>query len=118
MDEHTDQIHNLGTEGQALLEQARGETSGRSSVSLVHEDHVRAVLMGLTAGSGLAEHDPPAGATLHIVSGRARLFVADEGGDEAGREWLLEDGDHVAIPHARHGVDALSDTVLLLTVAL
>ena len=88
--------------------------SGRASVSLVHEDHVRAVLMGLTAGTGLAEHDPPDGATLHIVSGRARLFVAGEGG----REWLLEDGDHVAIPHARHGVDAVSDTVLLLTVAL
>jgi quercetin dioxygenase-like cupin family protein len=114
MDEHTDQIRNLITEGQALLEQARGETSGRSSVSLVHEDSVRAVLMGLTAGSGLAEHDPPAGATLHIVAGRARLFVAGEGG----QEWLLEDGDLVAIPHARHGVDALSDTILLLTVAL
>ncbi|MCA1780721.1 MAG: LuxR family transcriptional regulator [Dermatophilaceae bacterium] len=114
MDESTDQIRNLVTEGQALLEQARGETSGRSSASLVHEDSVRAVLMGLTAGTGLAEHDPPAGATLHIVTGRARLFVADEGG----QEWLLGDGDHVAIPHARHGVDALSDTILLLTVAL
>lgn len=114
MDEHTDRIRNLHTEGQALLEQARGESSGRSSVSLVHEDHVRAVLMGLTAGTGLAEHDPPDGATLHIVSGRARLFVAGDGS----QEWLLEDGDHVAIPHARHGVDALSDTVLLLTVAL
>lgn len=114
MDAHDDDIRTLATEGQALLELARGETSGRSSVSLVHEDRVRAVLMGLTAGSGLAEHDSPPGATLQVVAGRARLYLADDDS----REWLLEEGDLIAIPHARHGVDALSDSVLLLTVAL
>lgn len=114
MDAHDDDIRTLATEGQALLEQARGETSGRSSVSLVHEDRVRAVLMGLTAGAGLAEHDAPPGATLQVVTGRARLYVA--GGED--REWLLEEGDLIAIPHVRHGVDAVSDSVLLLTVAL
>lgn len=114
MDEDLDDIRSLTVEGQALLEEARGESSGRCGRSLVHEGSIRAVLMGLTAGSQLAEHDAPAGATLHVVSGRARLFVAED----AGREWLLEGGDLVAIPHARHGVEAMSDTVLLLTVAL
>lgn len=114
MDEHPDDVRSLTVEGQALLEQARGETSGRTGRSLVHEGSIRAVLMGLTAGSEMAEHDAPAGATLHVVSGRARLFVAEE----PGREWLLEAGDLVAIPHARHGVEAMSDSVLLLTVAL
>ena len=113
MDAQNDDIRTLATEGQALLEQARGETSGRSSVSLVHEDRVRAVLMGLTAGAGLAEHDAPPGATLQVVAGRARLYVAADD-----REWLLEEGDLIAVPHSRHGVDALSDSVLLLTVAL
>lgn len=114
MDELTDEVRNLPTEGQSLLEQARGETSGRCGRSLVHEGSIRAVIMGLTAGSRMAEHEAPAGATLHVVSGRARLFVADE----PAREWLLEGGDLVAIPPARHGVEALSDAVLLLTVAL
>ena len=49
-----------------------------------------------------------------MVVGRARLYVA---GDDD-REWLLEEGDLIAVPHTRHGVDALSDSVLLLTVAL
>lgn len=114
MDEHLDDIRSLAKEGQALLELARTESSGRSSVTLVHGDAQRAVLIGLTAGSTLAEHDAPRAATLQLVSGRARLFVAED----QGPEWLLQEGDLVPIPDSRHGVDALSDSVLLLTVAL
>lgn len=108
-----DETRNLVKEGQALLEQARNESSGRSSVSLVHVDRQRAVLMGLTAGNGLSPHESPPAATLQCVTGHVRLYV--EGGDE---EWLLEDGDLVPIPRARHGVDAISDSVVLLTVSL
>jgi len=107
-------IHNLDAEGQALLAQARLESSGRASVSLVHGDKQRAVLMGLTAGHGLAEHEAPPAATLQCVTGRVRLYVADEGG----AEWLLGDGDIVPIPQARHGVEVLSDSIVLLTVSL
>jgi len=114
MDGHLDDIRSLAEEGQALLEQARTESSGRASVMLVHGDRQRAVLIGLTAGSVLAEHDAPAAATLQLVLGHARLYVAEE--DRV--EWLLEEGDLVPIPQRRHGVDALSDSVLLLTVAL
>jgi quercetin dioxygenase-like cupin family protein len=114
MDESLDDIRSLTREGQALLEQARSETSGRSGATLVHGDRQRAVLMGLTAGSGMAEHDAPPAATLQVVAGRARLYVAGDGGTE----WLLDEGDLVTIPQSRHGVDALSDCVLLLTVAL
>lgn len=114
-----EEIHSLMKEGQALLEQARTETSGRASNSLIHGERQRAVLMGLTAGSTLAEHDAPTAASLQVVTGHARLFIAgDDAGDGAAPEWLLEDGDLVAIPQARHGVDAISDTILLLTVTL
>lgn len=108
------EIRNLNTEGQALLAQARMETSGRASVSLVHDEKQRAVLMGLTAGHGLAEHEAPPAATLQCVTGRVRLYVAGEDGPE----WLLDAGDIVAIPQARHGVDVVSDSVVLLTVSL
>lgn len=114
-----EEIHSLAKEGQALLEQARTETSGRASTSLIHGKHQRAVLMGLTAGSTLAEHDSPTAASLQVVTGHARLFLAgDDLGGADSSEWLLEDGDLIAIPQARHGVDALSDTILLLTVTL
>lgn len=104
---------NLVEEGQALLEQARNESSGRSSVSLVHVDKQRAVLMGLTAGNGLDEHAAPPSATLQCITGHVRLYQSDGGG-----EWLLEDGDLVEIPQTRHGLDAISDSVVLLTVSL
>lgn len=108
-----DDVHNLAKEGQALLEQARLESSGRASISLVHADNQRAVLMGLTAGNGLSEHDAPLAATLQCVSGNVRLFLSDGAG-----EWLLQDGDFMPIPQARHGVDAISDSIVLLTVSL
>lgn len=119
-------VRDLVTEGQALLEQARNERSGRSSVSLVHGDHQRVVLMGLTAGSGLSPHESPPGATLQCITGNVRLFVSDDAQnaqDERGTgsgssEWLLNDGDLVPIPPQRHGVDAISDSVILLTVSL
>lgn len=113
-----EEIHSLVKEGQALLEQARTESSGRASTSLIHGKNQRAVLMGLTAGSTLAEHDSPTAASLQVVTGHARLFIAGDDASGGGPEWLLEDGDLVAIPQARHGVDAISDTILLLTVTL
>lgn len=113
-----DDIRNLAKEGQALLEQARNESSGRSSVSLVHVDRQRAVLMGLTAGSGLSPHEAPPAATLQCVTGHVRLYLTDGATEDGTTEWLLEDGDIVAIPQARHGVDTISDSVILLTVSL
>ena len=113
MDEFSADIRNLAKEGQAVLEQARTETSGRASSSLIHGDKQRAVLMGLIAGVGLDPHEAPPAASLQIITGRARLYTAD-----GAAEWLLGDGDLVPIPQTRHGVDTLSDTVLLLTVSL
>lgn len=104
---------NLVKEGQALLEQARNESSGRASTSLVHVDKQRAVVMGITAGNGLAEHEAPPAATLQCVRGHVRLYQSD-----GGSEWLLEDGDLIEIPQARHGLDAISDSIVLLTVSL
>ena len=112
-----DETRNLVKEGQALLEQARNESSGRSSVSLVHVEKQRAVLMGLTAGAGLSPHEAPPAATLQCITGHVRLYVAQDE-ESSGSEWLLEDGDLVPIPQTRHGVDALSDSVVLLTVSL
>lgn len=101
----------LSLEGQALLLKATESSSGRASHSLLHGDHQRVVLIALTAGSELAEHEAPLAATLHVLSGKCRLTDEEE-------EWLLSAGEMVPIPPLRHSVTSLEDCVFLLTVSL
>jgi quercetin dioxygenase-like cupin family protein len=98
--------------GRSLLEQARAAANGHASHLLVGGEHQRAVLMALTGGSSLGEHESPPAATFQVVTGQARLYAV------GGPEWLVSAGEVVAIPPARHGVGALEDCVILLTVAL
>jgi quercetin dioxygenase-like cupin family protein len=102
----------LAEAGRALLEQARDAANGHASRLLIGGDHQRAVLMALTSGSALGEHESPPAATFHVVTGQARLYAVD------GPQWVVSAGEVVAIPPERHGVVALDDCVILLTVAL
>ncbi|MCW5251475.1 MULTISPECIES: cupin domain-containing protein [unclassified Streptomyces] len=94
------------------LERAAASSSGRSATT-VHGGHelvLRQTLLALTAGTGLAEHDSPGEATLQVLRGRVRLTSGDDA-------WEGRDGDLVVIPPARHALDALEDSAVLLTVA-
>lgn len=102
----------LAAVGAELLEQARGAKTGHASRLLVGGEHQRAMLMALTAGAKLQEHEAPPAATFQVLSGRARLYAVD------GPSWSVEAGELVAIPQARHGVEGETDTVILLSVAL
>jgi quercetin dioxygenase-like cupin family protein len=102
----------LGATGAALLEEARSAANGHASRLVVGGSVQRAVLMALTAGAVLGEHESPPAATFHVLTGRARLYAAD------GAEWVVSAGGLVAIPPFRHGVEAMDDSVVLLTVAL
>jgi quercetin dioxygenase-like cupin family protein len=94
-----------------LLENARASDAHRAARTIVSSTSLRATLIALTEGSGLAEHDAPPTATLHVLLGRVRLRAGDE-------SWVLETRDLARIPDRRHAVDALTDSVVLLTVAL
>lgn len=91
---------------------AGNATSGRSAHTVRGgRDHrLRQTLIALTAGSGLDDHESPGEATLHVLRGRVRLSTEFEEVD-------LEEGDHVSIPDERHGLLALEDTAVVLTVA-
>ncbi len=93
-----------------LLKAARESSAGRSATAVFSASILKGMLIALVEGRQLAEHNAPPAATLQCLLGRARLWSADEA-------WLLEPGGYAAVPPARHGVDALSDCVLLLTVA-
>lgn len=94
-----------------LLGQAATHHSHRAASTLVFGPLMRATAIALTAGAELAEHDSPPAASLHVLTGTVRLY---SGADE----WLLSAGQLVAIPSARHGLTAITDAVVLLTVAL
>lgn len=101
-------VNSVATE---LLDEARAQHSHRAARTLASSTSLRATVIALLSGASLADHDSPPAATLQVLTGRVRLHTAD-------REWTLEAGELVPIPPQRHGLDALADSAVLLTVAL
>lgn len=98
------------------LEQARANPEGRATHSVIHGPRQRAVLIGLTAGSGLGEHASPPAASFQVLVGEARLYVGNP--ENPDQSWDVKAGQIVPIPPDRHAVSAITDTVVLLTVSL
>ena len=93
------------------LASARTASSGRSAHTVYggHEHELRQTLIALTAGSGLDEHESPGEATLQVLQGRVQVTNSTS-------KWEGSPGDHIVIPRTRHGLHALEDSVVLLTV--
>jgi len=94
------------------LETARTTSSGRSAHTVFggHEHSLRQTLIALTAGTELDEHGGHGESTLQVLLGRVRLTNAQT-------HWDGSAGDHIVIPESRHGLQALEDSAVLLTVA-
>ncbi|OLF16338.1 cupin domain-containing protein [Actinophytocola xanthii] len=94
-----------------LLAEAGTHHSRRASRTLVTGTSQRATLIALSEGAELAEHDSPPAATLFVVTGTVRLHTHDDGA-------ILAAGQLTSVPSERHGLIALTDAAVLLTVAL
>lgn len=94
------------------LEQAKTATSGRSATTIFggHEHALRQTIVALVAGSSLDEHESPGEATVHVLTGRVRLTAGDDA-------WAGRAGDLLVVPMARHALEALENSTILLTVA-
>lgn len=92
-----------------LMSRAHGARSGRSARGVFNGTYLRQVLLTLTEGSELADHDSPPEATLQVVRGSVRLATATE-------SWHLSTGDLIAVPPDRHSVAAVTDAAFMLTI--
>lgn len=103
---------NLEAVSRNLLKQATEATNGRAAETIYggHEKVLRQTMIAMREGTGLAEHESPGDATLLVVKGRVRLNAGTD-------SWEGRDGDFLVIPDARHSLDAVSDAVVLLSVA-
>jgi quercetin dioxygenase-like cupin family protein len=94
------------------LERAKDASSGRSSSTVFggHEQVLRQTVVALREGSSLTEHNSPGEATIIVLSGRVRLSAGST-------SWEGRKGDLLVIPPERHSLEALKDTVVVLTTA-
>lgn len=104
-------VTNLPSASGALLGRAQASQAGRAGQTLTPGAGIplKQTLLALTAGQSLAEHESPAAATLLVMVGAVRLTSGAGTVD-------LREGDHTMLPPARHGIDAVDDAVMLLTV--
>ncbi|WP_017595148.1 cupin domain-containing protein [Nocardiopsis potens] len=94
------------------LEQAAGAASGRSAETVYggHERTLRQTLIALTAGSALGDHPNPGDATVAVLRGRVELTTEAD-------SWEGRTGDMLIVPEEKHGLRALEDSVVLLSIA-
>lgn len=92
---------------------ARSSSAGRSAATIFggQEHDMRQTLIALREGAALHEHESPGEATLQVLTGEVRMTGADAD------IWDGAAGDHLIIPPQRHNLEAITDAVVLLTVA-
>jgi quercetin dioxygenase-like cupin family protein len=93
------------------LARALAASSGRSASTVYggHEHQLRQTVIALRAGESLSEHPNPGEATVQVLQGRVLMRSGDV-------SWNGSPGDLIIVPDGTHSLDAIDDSVVLLTV--
>jgi len=99
--------------GRQHLKLAKQAANGRSAETFYggHERALRQTLIALAAGTVLKIQDGPDEATVQVQSGRIRLIVGQA-------TWNGSPGDLLVVPAGQHSIEAVEDSVLVLTVSM
>lgn len=94
------------------LEAAIQAPGGRAAHTVFggHEKTLRQTIVGLRQGIRLGEHDNNDDATIYVLQGRIRLLAGQD-------SWESGPGEMLIVPLARHSIEALEDSALLMSVA-
>ena len=94
------------------LETARRTPNGRGSKTVYggHEHVLRQTVIAMVAGSEMKEHENPDEATIYVFQGRVNMVAGDV-------SWNGSPGDLLIVPASRHSLQAIEDSVILMTVA-
>jgi quercetin dioxygenase-like cupin family protein len=98
--------------GHELLARVNAAGGGHTADTVVggHDHVLRQTVIAMVKGATLAEHESPGEASVYVLSGRVRLASGDA-------SWDGRSGDLLVIPDARHSLEALDESAVLLTVA-
>jgi quercetin dioxygenase-like cupin family protein len=102
----------LDAERASILEAARSAPVGHTAKTLVKDGPIRVVLVGLKSGATLREHKAEGPVTIQALQGEALVSSGSDKETLSVGSLLVFGAD---IPHT---VDASSDCVLLLTIAM
>jgi quercetin dioxygenase-like cupin family protein len=91
---------------------AERASSGRSAHTVYggHERVLRQTVIALVAGQKLDEHENPGESTVQVLHGRVRLIAGQD-------VWDGSKGDLIVVPAARHALEAVEASMILMTVA-
>ncbi|MBW8091297.1 MULTISPECIES: cupin [Streptomyces] len=101
-------MDDLTTLARRHLDQAKADPHGRSAHLFLHDGPLRQSVIAMVSGCELDEHNAPPAASLQVLHGHVRLTGGTNRMD-------LIAGQVQELPHERHGLRALEDSVVLLT---
>ena len=101
---------NIPEEIAAMKSSEQWSSTGRGAKTLVKNDDLRIVLVGLSAGKTIQEHRAEGAISVAVAQGAIR-FTAE------GKEQVLRSGGLLTLASALpHQVDALEDSAFVLTM--
>jgi quercetin dioxygenase-like cupin family protein len=107
----TENVVALAELAESLIADLPNHKSGKTAKTILSGTVMRAVVIALAEGAEMSEHESPAAATLHAITGELTVSTRTE-------EWTVRAGELVPVPRQRHSVRAHVDSAFLLTVGL